>query len=869
MFEPNAFDGKDSEYIDTAYGTKLTGRISFYFFKYNRDDVSWQSGIEDVPESDFVQEYYTLALGKKVPVVTDPYIYAVTHGSYPMITISAPIFDHTGKANGVFTSDIFLDKFFSRLENVKNFNSSYMVLTNNYGTIVYSPIAEQIGKKAADEGIAYASFPGEISFSYQNSILNDNKILMATGMIQLPYINETYTFSFAAPLGEINTSINRLIYPLTALLVIMFILLMSVVYYFLSRLSVRTLELEKQTHATMAASKAKTDFLARMSHEMRTPLNAVIGLSGVMLDAVMLDAKDRSNLENIYNAGSTLLSTVNDILDISKIEADKLELVNIDYDMPSLINDVVMQNSMRIGEKDIELKLDIHEDLYLRLHGDELRIKQIMSNLLSNAIKYTEKGTVELGVRCARENDSVWLTIQVSDTGKGIKSEHIGQLFSDYFQLEIKANRGIEGTGLGLPIIKRLAELMGGSVSVQSEYGKGSVFTVKLMQKFVSDIVIGSEVVESIKGYSYTNAKRDQKSQINRISLPYAHVLIVDDIEVNLDVAKEMMKQYGMQIDCVTSGQQAIDAVRAGEVSYNAIFMDHMMPGMDGIEATERIRKIDTEYARKIPIIALTANAIVGNEELFLSKGFQAFLSKPIDIFRLDEVIRNWVRDKSREETFAAAPNNENKPHMRRLTDRRSGIERRKKDQIFAGLNISEGINRFGGDEESYMNILRSYAVNTRPILVSLENAGKDDLGSYAITVHGLKGASRGIFADMIAASAEKLEYAAKTGDYAYVLTHNQTFLDAAGKLVKDLEDMFSRTDKKLPKPQKDRPDADLIKKLLAACKAYDIDEADTVISEMGKYEYLSDGDLADWLIENVKLTNFKEIIEKLSDSAE
>ncbi|MDR0447911.1 MAG: hypothetical protein LBH07_04510, partial [Treponema sp.] len=317
------------------------------------------------------------------------------------------------------------------------------------------------------------------------------------------------------------------------------------------------------------ASSAKSIFLANMSHEMRTPLNAVLGFSELTLETGGLNENVRINLEKIYNAGATLLSTVNDILDISKIEAGKLELVPVEYDVPSLLNDAITQSILRIGEKPIQFNLDINENLPTRLCGDDLRIKQILNNLLSNAFKYTKEGTVELGVDCVQEGDSVLLTARVSDSGRGIRPEDIDSLFTDYAMMDTKVNRKIEGTGLGLPITKKIVEMMGGSIKVESEYGKGSIFTVRIRQKYVSGDVIGAELVKNLKKFRYSDNKRNQNLRLMRIKLPYARVLVVDDVVTNLDVARGMMKPYGMQIDCVTRGQEAIDAIRSEKVRYN------------------------------------------------------------------------------------------------------------------------------------------------------------------------------------------------------------------------------------------------------------------------------------------------------------
>jgi signal transduction histidine kinase len=377
-------------------------------------------------------------------------------------------------------------------------------------------------------------------------------------------------------------------------------------------------QLQEALKTAQDASEAKSSFLAHMSHEMRTPLNAVIGLADLILQAGGLNEEASLYLDRIYNAGQTLLSTVNDLLDISKIEAGKLELVPVNYGLSGLINDAVAQSIMRIGEKPIKFVLDINEDLPAGLYGDDLRIKQILNNLLSNAFKYTSEGTVTLSMESEREGDSVWMTVKVRDTGKGIRLKDMNTLFKDYVKMDLKANRKIEGTGLGLSITKKIVEMMDGSIAAESEYGKGSVFIVKFRQQFVTDETIGAEAVKKIKNFRYSEKNPNKHARFIRIRLPYARVLVVDDVVTNLDVAKGMMKPYAMQVDCVTGGQEAIDLVRAEEVLYNAIFMDQMMPGIDGLETTRIIREeIGTEYARTVPIIALTANAIVGNEEMF------------------------------------------------------------------------------------------------------------------------------------------------------------------------------------------------------------------------------------------------------------
>jgi len=627
-------------------------------------------------------------------------------------------------------------------------------------------------------------------------------------------------------------------------------------------------ELKTALMDTRKANDAKSDFLANMSHEMRTPLNAIIGLTWLSLENDNLDKETLSNLEKTHNAGTTLLGLVNDILDISKIESGKLELVPVEYNVASLINDTVTQNLLRIGEKPIELKLDVDKNLYENLIGDELRLKQIMNNLLSNAIKYSSEGDVEFTVYCERDGDVVWLIFKVKDSGQGIKPEDICKLFDNYAQLDTKANRKIEGTGLGLPITKMLCDLMDGTIDVESEYGKGSTFKVRLKQKFVSDAVIGLEVVSSLNRFHYSDGRRNKNMRLSRISLPYASVLIVDDNPTNLDVARGLMKPYGMHIDCVDSGQKAIDAIAGEADKYDAIFMDQMMPGMDGIEATRRIRELSTSYARYIPIIALTANAVVGNEEMFLSKGFQAFLSKPIDIARLDAVLRQWVRDHEKDKLLADVETQEESYKGDPDSGINEGLSLLAGKEV-AGLNIENGVRRFRGDEEVYINILHSYALNTCSLVDSIDPVPDNKLKSYEITVHSIKGSSYGVCADTVGRLAGDLERAAKECELDYIKKHNGPFVAVARKLIADINEMLDSLNLDSLKPLKDKPDVASLLNLISACVAYDMDEVDVAMEEITHYQYENENDLVAWLKENVNMMNFDEIVERLTSIME
>ena len=403
--------------------------------------------------------------------------------------------------------------------------------------------------------------------------------------------------------------------------------------------------LVESRQAAEAATRSKSEFLATMSHEIRTPLNAIIGIAQIQLQKENLPDEYAAALEKINASGDNLLGIINDILDLSKIETGRMELHPGEYDVPRLINDAVLINIVRIGSKPIEFTLDIDENLPLKLYGDELRLKQVLNNLLSNAIKYTKSGQVKLSISHVPVGDDVILRFVIRDTGQGMTKEDKERLFTQYRRFNANANRATEGTGLGLSITKQLIEMMDGTVGVESEYGRGTMFFATARQKAIPCDAIGPEIAHKLRSFTYTGSRKAATLKVGREPMPYGRVLVVDDVETNLYVAKGLLLPYKLNIETAESGFEAIEKVEAASGSgktYDIIFMDHMMPKMDGIETVKRLR----ERGYRGTIVALTANALVGNDEMFARHGFDGFISKPIDIRRLNAVLNQFIRNR-------------------------------------------------------------------------------------------------------------------------------------------------------------------------------------------------------------------------------
>jgi len=505
------------------------------------------------------------------------------------------------------------------------------------------------------------------------------------------------------------------------------------------------------------SNKAKSDFLAKMSHEIRTPMNAILGITEIQLQDNSLSSAAREALERIYNSGDILLGIINDILDLSKIEAGKLELNNDRYDIASLIHDIVKINKIRYESKPIEFYLEVSDKIPSLFFGDELRIKQILNNLLSNAFKYTTEGRIDLSFFIEPLNgNSVMLVFRVRDTGQGMTEEQVKKLGEKFSRFNPEANRKTEGTGLGMNITRNLVKLMKGSISIESVPGMGSTFTVRLPQECADANPIGMELADNLMKLNVKNASKIRNLQIKQEYMPYGSVLVVDDIETNLYVARGLMAPYGLSIDTVLSGFEAVDKIRDGAV-YDIIFMDHMMPRMDGLEATKLIRSLGYDH----PVVALTANAITGQAEIFMKNGFDDFISKPIDIRQLNAVLNRLIRDKQPPEV---------------IEDARKKKDSQYADRAYNGSADSRLAEVFVRDAEKAAGILEAIYAN------NFHSA--DDMHDFIINIHSMKSALANVGERDLSLAALGLEQAGREQNIDMIVSKLPQFIASLYKVI-------------------------------------------------------------------------------------
>ncbi len=802
-----------------------------------------------------------------------------------------------------------------------------------------------------NDGVAIEILRSEMSVSVSAAAYSENeaKVLFAaetdfSGLYIMGHVPS------AAPAGDIAL-INPLILWAFGLL---WVLVVIIIIYLLGaeRKAQNSEEFRLAKIAAEEANRSKSDFLANMSHEIRTPMNAIVGMCELILRDQDISESVRESCFNIQSSGRSLLSIINDILDFSKIESGKLEIIESEFNIASMLNDVINMTMTRKGDKKIEIMVHADPNIPCGLIGDEIRIRQIVINLMTNAVKFTNSGAVTLNVTCSEQDYGINLKISVEDSGIGITEENLEKLFESFQQVDTRKNRSIEGTGLGLAISKRLVTRMGGFINVSSVYGQGSVFSFVIPMRvsdprpFISvnepekldaavfidfkkfeepsveqqyivlmheisrqlkvkmihtDIIgklkeivdggnithcfIGKEEYLANKDYFIELASKTSVVLIQDIidavqlpptikciykpfytmsaaaalnnesvivnlnerrgssisfSAPRARVLIVDDTDINLRVAVGLMQPYHMQLMTVDSGKAAISVLRSKDI--DLVFMDHMMPEMDGVEATNIIRQMDGDYYKNLPIIALTANAVNGVREMFIESGLNDFIAKPIELTALDRILKKWLpADKIMPPITASYGKN----------DRRGAAVVKTPDDG-EHISVSKGLGYTGGSEDAYYEILEMYVRKGDEKSGQISAyAAEESWKNYITEVHALKSTSLNIGAVKMSEFAKRLELAGKSGDYDVIRKENDGLLRLYGEVIEEGKALLAERGISLEKTEIDESALntepitqeklmEYIEQIKDSCDNFDGDETVRLAEELSAYSYNS-----------------------------
>ena len=926
------------------------------------------SGKPDKDPTRLLQQWYGAAVSAKGKVVISPPYHDVTDGERK-VTFSRLISDKKGKHIAVIGLDMRLSGLKNYIDKMRSSNNDcYGMVVDSSLNIIIGTVDETFGQplsvlKSPDIYRMMAELNKGVNLSgYETMNTRDGNEPI---LVYSRRLENGWHIGVVAPVRAYYKDI----YDEGVTIIILGVLLQFTLCFVILRIAAGKMKADER-------SDRKSNFLANMSHEIRTPMNAIIGFAELALREDIPPAA-YEHIFTIKQAGANLLSIINDILDFSKIESGKFEIVPGDYLFSSLLNDVVSVIKMRATYAKLRFVVNVDSNIPNALYGDEVRVRQVLLNLLSNAVKYTDKGFVSLAIDMlypddddddaggGSKTDSVILKIEVTDSGKGIRDEDVNKLFKDFVQVDKEKNKGVEGTGLGLAIIKSILKAMGGKVTVASEYGKGSTFTVTLPQRFrdsgahaaVEDkngknvliyerrdlyansivrtirklgvncapvdgetvldekvasgsynfiftasalydrtknilqkhnssakVVLLTEfgdviadknvtvlsmpaysvtVANVLNGHSDSNHYGAKAESFTRFIAPDARVLVVDDANTNLRVAEGLLSPYKMRVDTCRSGPDAIEAVRAEH--YDIVFMDHMMPGMDGLEATRRIRSIrntamgrNADYYRKLPIIALTANAVAGAREMFLSEGFNDFISKPIDVSKLKNVIDKWMPQELRKSPAEMIASGENGGD--------DDIDVRK--IRIDGVDVEKGLAMSGGKGTHYIRTITMFYEDGFEKIKEIRNCMEiGDMQLYATHVHGLKSASASIGAAAVSEEARALEAACKENNQIYINEHNAKFLmnleallHNIGKLLDDIEAMKKKTGG-------GHADTEVLKtelaKLKTAMDSFDSETIDGATNALIEYEQAEHfGESIKTILQNVLIGEYDEAID-------
>ena len=811
------------------YNPKDYGPTNGFWYTINLDDNSWRPSeptdmsLYDENDLEHVGWYY-IPVKAGTPMWMEPYYNA--NLGVNMISYIIPYF-YGNYTVGIIGMDISLNLLKEAAAEVTVYESGHAFMMETNGNIIYH--------EAYPDGIAFSDLPDSDKEFFGEFLKTDSDVVNIqagrSGTMEklvLKNLKNGMILGLYAPLTEISEPQMSLMRQqlIISSIILVFAVLVTLIFVrtitgplkqmtavaeqyangnFNEQMSVRgkdevsilsrslqtmSTSLKQQIEIADSANRAKSEFLASMSHEIRTPINAVLGMN----EMILREAEDKKILgysANIQDAGRNLLSLINTILDFSKIEDGKMEIIPISYDLASMVNSLVNSIAERAKAKSLSLTVNVDKTLPSMLLGDDMRISQVIMNLLTNAVKYTETGGVTLTIKDGgRENGSVILDVSVKDTGIGIKEADLDKLGVAFERLEEKRNKNIEGTGLGMSIVTRLLTMMNSKLRIESVYGEGSTFSFSLPQQIDDETPIGDY---------QERLKENDRLRLNTLPvIKNAKILVVDDYAMNLKVADNLLRLFGIEAELIMSGQEAIKAV--SRKTYHIIFLDHMMPGMDGIETLTELRE-KKMIGRFTAVIALTANAVVGAREAYISAGFNDYLSKPIEMKELEALLLKYLP-----KDFITYP--EPSEHEPAPDDSEQDEEAQSDDTAAltpeeilrsafpeeSGISVSTGMEFCADDAGFYADMLKEYissAAEKKEKLGKFRDDG--DTEQYRILVHALKSGSKTIGAMKVADMAKELEDAAKNGDTEFINEHHDAFIELFGETVDVIKTALGR----------------------------------------------------------------------------